>query len=265
MALKALLFDVDGTLADTEPQGHLPAYNEAFSEAGLDWCWDTELYRELLLMPGGRERIQHYLDHHSPELGSHREDVEADAKQWVEGIHKLKSHYFQQLVEGGKVPLRLGVRRLMTEAREQGLRLAIVTNASQRSLEPFLLHTLGKELRARVDFVVSGEQVKNKKPHPDLYQMALLKLGISADECVAIEDSAMGLLAARRAGIATLITVNDDTRAHDFSGAAVVIDSLGDPKHAFKRLEGDDSLQGWVTPQLLEKLLHNVLTRVEEE
>ena len=265
MALKALLFDVDGTLADTEPKGHLPAYNEAFSEAGLDWHWGTELYRELLLMPGGRERISHYLEHYDPALGEHHEAVKQDASAWVETIHKLKSHYFEQLVESGQVPLRTGVRRLMTEARQEKLRLAIVTNASQRSLEPFLLHTLGKDLRAQVDFVVSGEQVKNKKPSPDLYRMALLKLGIGADECVAIEDSGMGLLAARRAGITTLITVNNDTRKHDFSGAAMVVNHLGEPDKPFRTLAGNPSIQGHMTPALLGKLLHDFLTKDEEE
>ncbi len=265
MALKALLFDVDGTLADTEPQGHLPAYNAAFSEAGLDWQWDTELYRVLLLMPGGRERIRHYLEKYDPARGEHREAVKRDANAWVEDIHKLKSRYFEQLVEEGKVPLRTGVRRLMTEARKQGLRLAIVTNASRRSLDPFLLHTLGKELVEQVDFVVSGEQVEHKKPSPDLYLMALLKLGIDKTECVAIEDSEMGLLAARRAGIATLITVNEDTSEHDFTGAALVVDQLGDPEHPLHILSGYVDHPGWITPSVLSDMLETFLTQDEEE
>lgn len=265
MALKALLFDVDGTLADTEPHGHLPAYNEAFAEAGLDWQWDTELYRELLLLPGGRERIQHYLDQFKPELGEHREDVERDARAWAERIHKIKSRYFRRLVKAGKVPLRSGVRRLMREAKQQGILIAIVTNASKRSLEPFLLHTLGERLRQQVDFVISGEQVKNKKPAPDLYQMGLLKLGVDASECIAIEDSAMGLTAARRAGIATLITINEDTRGHDFGGAALVVDQLGEPDEPYIILAGHSYDQGWVTVQMLQDVLEDYWTRDEEE
>ena len=265
MALKALLFDVDGTLADTEPHGHLPAYNEAFAEAGLDWQWGPELYRELLLMPGGRERIQHYLEAFEPELGEHRDDVEADARAWVERIHKIKSRYFQRLVKAGKVPLRPGVRRLMREAKKRGILIAIVTNASKRSLEPFLLYTLGEDLLKKVDFIVSGEQVKNKKPAPDLYKMALLKLGVKAEECIAIEDSAMGLTAARQAGIATLITINEDTRRHDFEGAALVVDQLGEPEEPYAILAGHSYDQGWVSIQMLEEVLEDYWTRDEEE
>lgn len=265
MALKALLFDVDGTLADTEPHGHLPAYNEAFAEAGLDWQWDPELYRELLLMPGGRERIQHYLEAFNPELGEHRDDIEADARAWVERIHKIKSRYFQRLVKSGQVPLRPGVRRLIREAKQQGLLIAIVTNASKRSLEPFLLYTLGEDLRKKVDFVVSGEQVKNKKPSPDLYRMALLKLGVQAEESIAIEDSSMGLTAARLAGIATLITINEDTRRHDFEGAALVVDQLGEPDAPYAILAGHSYGQGWVTIKMLDEVLEDYWASKDEE
>jgi HAD superfamily hydrolase (TIGR01509 family) len=239
MALQALLFDVDGTLADTEPQGHLPAYNEAFRELGLNWRWSPELYRELLLLPGGKERIAQYLRQYDPAVGEHRTEIERDAKAC-------------------KVTLRPGVRRLITEADQAGLRLAIVTNASRSSLEPFLEYTLGKELSERIDFIVSGEQVAHKKPAPDLYRLALLKLGLKPLECIALEDSSMGLVAATSAGIPTLITVNDDTRHHVFEDAMLVVDKLGEPDEPFRVLQGEPGTDRYVTLRLLQELLQRV-------
>jgi HAD superfamily hydrolase (TIGR01509 family) len=258
MALQALLFDVDGTLADTEPQGHLPAYNEAFRELGLNWRWSPELYRELLLLPGGQERIIEYLRKYDPTLGDHRAEIERDAKAWVERVHKAKSRYFRRLVSTGKVTLRSGVRRLIIEADQAGLRLAIVTNASRSSLEPFLEYTLGKELSERIDFIVSGEQVAHKKPAPDLYQLALLKLGLRPAECMALEDSSMGLVAATSAGIPTLITVNEDTRHHVFEDAVLVVDRLGEPNEPFRVLQGEPGTDHYVTLRLLQELLQRV-------
>ncbi|HXG27293.1 MAG TPA: HAD-IA family hydrolase [Nevskiales bacterium] len=258
MALQALLFDVDGTLADTEPQGHLPAYNEAFRELGLNWRWSPELYRELLLLPGGKERIAQYLRQYDPAVGEHRAEIERDAKAWVERVHKIKSRYFRRLVSGGKVTLRPGVRRLITEADQAGLRMAIVTNASRSSLEPFLEYTLGKELSERIDFIVSGEQVAHKKPAPDLYRLALLKLGLKPLECMALEDSSMGLVAATSAGIPTLITVNEDTRHHVFEDAVLVVDKLGEPDDPFRVLQGEPGTDRYVTLRLLQELLQRV-------
>ncbi|MGH8562208.1 MAG: HAD-IA family hydrolase, partial [Nevskiales bacterium] len=255
MGLQALLFDVDGTLADTEPQGHLPAYNEAFRELGLNWRWSPALYRELLLLPGGKERIVEYLRQHDPALGEHRGEIERDAKAWVERVHRVKSRYFRRLVSTGKVTLRSGVRRLIVDADHAGLRLAIVTNASRGSLEPFLEYTLGKALSERIDFIVSGEQVAHKKPAPDLYQLALLKLGVKASECIALEDSSMGLIAATSAGIPTLVTVNDDTRHHVFEDALLVVDKLGEPDDPFRVLQGEPGTDRCVTLRLLGELL----------
>lgn len=229
MALKALMFDVDGTLADTEPQGHLPAYNRAFRDLGLDWRWSKPLYRQLLLQPGGRERIEHYIQQHEPELGTHKEEVARDLGAWISEVHQLKSKHFRRRLKSGHVTLRPGVRRLMLEAVDQGLQLAIVTNASKASLKPFLTHTLGEDLRQHISVVVSGGQVANKKPAPDIYQLACEKLGRNPRECIALEDSAMGLQSARSAGIAVVITVNADTRHQDFSQALLVVDKLGEP------------------------------------
>lgn len=229
MALKALLFDVDGTLADTEPDGHLPAYNRAFRELGLDWKWSKALYRKLLLQPGGRERIDHYLQKHNPELGEHKSDVERDRSAWVDDLHQVKSKHFRRRLKSGRVPLRPGVRRLMLEVADAGLQLGIVTNASKASLKPFLLHALGDDLRKHISVITSGEEVAYKKPAPDIYRLACARMGLQASECVAVEDSAMGLQSAYSAGIAVVVTVNADTRNQDFSQALLVVDQLGEP------------------------------------
>ncbi len=257
MALKALLFDVDGTLADTEPHGHLPAYNAAFKEVGLEWRWTPELYRKLLWQPGGRERLRHYIKHHKPRLGAHKTQAESDPDSWVSDIHAVKSRHFQKRVSSGKVPLRSGVVRLMREARDNGLDLAIVTNASWRSLEPFLKHTLGDELLDEIAEVVSGEQVKRKKPAPDLYLEAMRRLDITASECIAIEDSEMGLRAAHGAGIATLITMNDDTRDHDFSDASMVVNQLGECIEPIEFSKGEDQGAVCVTLAMLSEMLES--------
>lgn len=229
MSLQALLFDVDGTLADTERLGHRPAYNKAFKELGLSWKWGPKLYRALLKLPGGRERLHHYLDKYDPDLGEHAEPAKRDPKEWVGDVHKAKSRYFQELVERGEIPLRAGVARLMREALANDVKLAIVTNASRATLQPVLDHSLGSELSQAVQLIVCGEQVARKKPSPDLYLHALRHLQVDAADCVAVEDSAMGLRAAVAAGIPTVITVNQNTEHEDFSEAMLVVEDLGDP------------------------------------
>jgi HAD superfamily hydrolase (TIGR01509 family) len=228
MTLRALLFDLDGTLADTEILGHRPAYNRAFRKLGLSFRWGPKLYRKLLAQPGGQERLLHYLKRYKPELGEHSAAAQADPRAWTRTVHELKSRYFRHLVRRGRVPLRPGVARLMQEACAAGVRLAIVTSASQATVRPLLRHGLG-ELAARIDVIVGGEDVARKKPAPDLYLLALERLALPGGECLAIEDSAMGLAAARAAGIPTLITTNANTEHETFECALAVLDTLGEP------------------------------------
>lgn len=265
MALKALLFDVDGTLADTESKGHLPAYNRAFEELGLSWRWSPHLYRKLLLHPGtgGRERIRHYLTDYSPPLGEHAREAQADPEGWARSVHAAKSRHFGKLLKQEGVPLRTGVARLMREAHGQGLKLALVTNASRASMRAFLEYGLGEELAGALDLVVEGGPSANKKPAPDLYLRALSELSLSPDECVAIEDSPMGLRAATRAGIVTVVTVNDYTSDQQFGDAALVVDSLGEPDQPFTLIRGDVGAARWITPSLLRELLVHHSVRAE--
>jgi HAD superfamily hydrolase (TIGR01509 family) len=249
MALRALLFDLDGTLAETEAHGHRPSYNRAFRKLGLSFRWGPKLYRRLLAQPSGRERLHHYLRRYQPDLGEHAEAVSESEEAWVEHVHRLKSRYFRRYLRQGKVPLRPGVARLLREASEAGLRLAVVTNASRASVRSFLKYGLGKELTGRIDLVVGGDQISARKPAPDAYHYALKRLKVAPYECIAIEDSAMGLSAARAAGVPTVITVNGDTAGQDFSSATLVLDTLGEPDTPSTVMAGriDESWLGFKT------------------
>ena len=236
--LKAILFDMDGTLADTETLGHRPAYNRAFKKLGLTWRWGPKLYRRLLNQPGGKERISHYLSRYSPEMGEHSEDVENDRQRWVDEVHHLKSDYYKSLIKRGKVPLREGISDLINDALDAGVKVAVVTNASEISTTSLLQHALGAKLRKRLSLVVTGSEAARKKPNPDLYLLALEKLNLDAAQCVVLEDSAMGLQAATAAGISTVVTVNANTCKENFSKAVLVVDGLGDSSRQPKVLSG---------------------------
>ncbi len=255
MTLRAVLFDVDGTLADTEALGHRPAYNRAFRKLGLDFRWGPKRYRRLLALPGGRERLKYFVQHDQPDLGAQRAEAEADLDAWVAKVHEIKSKYFRRRMRDGKVPLRPGIARIMREARERGLKLAIVTNASLKTLKPVLKYCMGPELAAEIAVIASGEEVAHKKPAPDLYRLALRRLGVSAQECVALEDSEMGLGAASAAGVAAVVTVNRDTVEQDFREAALVVSSLGEPGAPAHVLRGVLAGPQWVTVDSLQRIV----------
>lgn len=257
MTLRAVLFDVDGTLADTEALGHRPAYNRAFRKLGLQMRWGPKLYRRLLRQPGGRERLKYYIQHYQPDLGAHQAEADANLDAWVAKVHELKSKYFRRRMRQGKVPLRPGIARVMREARAQGLRLAIVTNASLKTLRPVLRYCMGPELSAEIDVIASGEEVAHKKPAPDLYRLAMRRLDVSADECIALEDSQMGLEAAAAAGVAAVVTVNSDTVEQDFREASLVMSSLGEPGAPARVLRGVLSGPQWVTVAALQSIVEH--------
>lgn len=254
VTLRAVLFDVDGTLADTEALGHRPAYNKAFRELGLPFRWGPKLYRKLLCQPGGRERLKHFFQNYESECGERAGEIRTDLDGWVARVHDLKSHHFRRYMRKGRVPLRAGIARLMREARLAGRELAIVTNASRKTLLPVLKYSMGPELAAEVAVIASGEEVARKKPAPDLYRLALQRLGIAPHECVALEDSEMGLAAAHAAGVAAIVTANADTLGQDFEAAALVVSSLGEPGAPTRVLKGQLSGPGWITIATLERI-----------
>jgi HAD superfamily hydrolase (TIGR01509 family) len=219
-ALDAILFDFDGTIAETERLGHRVAYNAAFAQLGLDFTWDTALYGELLAVGGGKERIAHYLDRYrngGREYG--------DRAELIAAVHERKQKIFSTLA--ASIALRPGIRRIVREARAAGLRLAIVTTAARTGVDAVL--DRDPELRVAFDLIAAGDIVPRKKPAPDIYMHVLAELGAQARRCIALEDASIGLQAARAAGIATLVTVSEYTRDEDFSGAAAVLSDLGEP------------------------------------
>lgn len=252
MTLHALLFDVDGTLADTERDGHRPAFNQAFADAGLDWRWDVALYGKLLAVTGGKERMKHYIDHFRPD---YRKPDNFD--ELVAELHKAKTRIYSALAAQGGIPMRPGVKRLLVEARAAGLRLAIATTTTPENVTVLLEHSLGAGTPDWFEVIAAGDIVPAKKPAPDIYHYALEKMGLAAADCLAFEDSENGLRASLGAGLKTLVTVNDYTLDHDFTGAAVVLSDLGEPGAPNQRLAGADLDRPFVDVAYL-KALHQL-------
>ncbi|MES2369564.1 HAD family hydrolase [Thiobacillus thioparus] len=252
MTLHALLFDVDGTLADTERDGHRPAFNQAFADAGLDWHWDVALYGKLLAVTGGKERMKHYIDHFRPD---YRKPDNFD--ELVAELHKAKTRIYSALAAQGDIPMRPGVKRLLVEARTAGLRLAIATTTTPENVTVLLEHSLGAGTQNWFEVIAAGDIVPAKKPAPDIYHYTLEKMGLAAADCLAFEDSENGLRASRGAGLKTLVTVNDYTLDHDFTGAAVVLSDLGEPGAPNQRLAGAEFGQPFVDVAYL-KALHQL-------
>lgn len=213
----ALIFDVDGTLAETE-ELHRQAFNEAFTRHGLDWHWDRAVYKELLRVTGGKERIRAYHERLGivPSLSDHD----------IAELHRIKTGHYAELIETGCCPLRPGVADLLAAALSRGQRLAIATTTSHGNINALLSRALGTRWAADFDAIVAGDDVRHKKPAPDVYLEILARLKLKPSECVAIEDSANGLIAASRAGIPVLITRSMFFRDDDFSDARFVRDDL---------------------------------------
>lgn len=222
---KALILDVDGTLADTECDGHRRAFNAAFAETGLGWEWSVELYGELLRVAGGKERIGYFLDRWRPTFRPPK-----DRDDFIADLHRRKTRYYQHMLRDGAIPLRTGVVRLLRQARESGVRLAIATTTAPKNVTSLLESCREPGLAGWFEVIAAGDVVPAKKPAPDIYLWALEQLGLPACSCVAVEDSDLGVRSARGAGIeALLVTLNPYTRNQDVAGAALVVDKLGDP------------------------------------
>jgi HAD superfamily hydrolase (TIGR01509 family) len=221
--MQALIFDCDGVLVDTERDGHRVAFNRAFAAAGIDAEWDVELYGELLKIAGGKERMTHYFNEAGWPEGQ-------TAATLIPELHKRKTAIFTELIAKGNLPLRPGISRIVDEAHAAGIRLGVCTTSDPKAIDG-VLDLFGAQRKAWFEVVLAGDVVKKKKPDPEIYNLAKQRLKLEARDCVVIEDSRNGLLAALGAGMPTLITTSTYTQDEDFKGAARVVPELGDPPH----------------------------------
>ncbi|KSV66789.1 hypothetical protein N182_34795 [Sinorhizobium sp. GL2] len=212
MTIRALVFDVDGTLAETE-ELHRAAFNETFVERGLGWRWDRDLYRDLLRTTGGRERILEY----AGRVGAH---VDAAA------IHRRKTEIYNERIGTGRIALRPGVPELFALARRKGWALAIATTTTRPNVVSLLEVTLGRHAIGWFASMRTGEDVLAKKPDPEVYKLVLSDLDLPACDCIAFEDSANGLRAARAAGLRTIVTPSLYSADDDFDGADLIVPTL---------------------------------------
>ena len=223
-ALKALVFDVDGTLADTE-MAHLAAFNQAFTEEGLDWRWDVAGYTQLLEISGGKERMLHYWKQVHPDV----KDIDGGGlKDTIDRLHAMKTAAYENAVQSGAVQLRPGVLALIQSAHAAGLRLAIATTTSPVNIAVLLRNAIGPDWKDLFAVIEDASTAPKKKPHPQVYTQTLTRLGLSGADCLAFEDSANGLNAAKSASLPVIVTPNSFTAHHDFTGALKVLPDLGD-------------------------------------
>ncbi|QCU90151.1 HAD family hydrolase [Thiomicrorhabdus sediminis] len=247
--LQALLFDVDGTLADTEKDGHRPAFNMAFAEAGLDWNWDEALYGELLAVTGGKERIRFYLEKFNTDF------VKPDNfDEFVKGLHAAKTKFYTQLMAEGKIPLRTGVENLINQARSEDMRMAIVTTTTPANVTALLESTLGQGSEDWFEVIAAGDIVPAKKPAPDIYIWALEQMNLTANDAIAFEDSSNGIQSSAAANVKTIITINDYTKEDDFSAADLVLNQMGEQGDAFEVLAGDAFGHSFLDLELVKKV-----------
>lgn len=213
MQIKALIFDVDGTLSETEDV-HLRAFNDTFATFGLDWNWSRDLYRELLKTTGGKERMTVFVRDH---LGE-KPDAELIAR-----IHVDKTRRYGELISGGAATLRPGVAALIEDAARQGCRLAVATTTNRPNVDRLIEATMGRPASEVFEVIAAGDEVANKKPAPDVFNLAIAGLGLDPKGCVALEDSRNGLMSAKAAGIPCVVSPSVYTNDAAFPEADAVV------------------------------------------
>jgi HAD superfamily hydrolase (TIGR01509 family) len=219
--LKAVLFDCDGVLVDTERDGHRVAFNQAFQQKGYNTEWDTELYGELLKIAGGKERMKHYFSQHGYPDGI------TDTDAFIKEMHLAKTEAFMNIIDTGQLPLRPGIARIVDEIINAGLRIAVCSTSNVKAVTLVVERMLGEERRKHFN-IYAGDMVEKKKPAPDIYNMAKEDMNLLPEECVVIEDSRNGLLAAKAAGMKCVVTKSSYTEDEDFSEADKIVSELGD-------------------------------------
>lgn len=231
--LKALIFDVDGTMAETERDGHRVAFNQAFKAAGLPWYWSEGIYGVLLQVSGGKERIHFFIKKYSPPLPATQ-----NLDQLIAEIHQAKTRYYTALLRAGQVSLRPGIQRLISDARRRHVRLAIATTSRLENAVALLETVLAPDAPSWFEVIAAGDIVPRKKPAPDIYHYVLDQLALAPAHCLVVEDTEHGLTAAWGAGLTTVITVNDYTYRQNFAAATLVLNHLGKPDQPCQSLRG---------------------------
>lgn len=223
------MFDCDGVLADTERDGHLVAFNRMWREQGVNWQWSLAQYAEKVKIGGGKERM--FSLGRDDDFRAVYDVPDSDEAWWdiVAGWHKRKSEIYKELIASGALPGRPGVKRISEGALAAGWQLVVCSTSSLSSVKAVVDHVMGEELAGKFAGIFAGDMAKAKKPDPAIYLLALDKLNLSPADCVVVEDSRNGLLAATAAGLSTIVTVNELTKDEDFHEAAIVVSSLGDP------------------------------------
>ena len=245
MKLEGIIFDVDGTIADTEDI-HRQAFNKAFSEYNLNWHWSREKYHELLFISGGKERIRKCL--------TEENTINID-NSFIKELHKCKSEYYRSMLISADIKLRPGIKRLITEAKNLNIKLGIATNSSSANLTTLIKKNLNTQPEQLFDTIVTSDIVLEKKPSPEIYHRALFNLNLSAENCVAIEDTANGNISALTAGLRTVITTHAYTKDNDFNGASLVVNNLGEPDSAFSVNKNFYCKNSYVDVELLNKIV----------
>ncbi len=229
--LQALIFDCDGVLVDTERDGHRVAFNQAFAKKGLNIEWDVQIYGDLLKVAGGKERMRHYFN------SNQWPDNITDKIDFIKDLHRLKTECFMQIIESSQLPLRPGVARLVDEAIADCISLAVCSTSNERAVTLVVESLLGPERRSHFDAIFAGDVVSKKKPDPEIYNLAAHQLDLEPTQCVVVEDSRNGFLAAQAAGMHCIVTTNVYTEQEDFSQADLVVSELGDPPEVQVRIE----------------------------
>lgn len=255
--MNALIFDCDGVLADTEQYGHLPAFNQTFKEFGLPVQWSVDEYGVKLKIAGGKERMASLL---TPELVA-RAGLPTDPesqKKMIADWHKRKSEIYKQLIREGRLPGRPGVARIVKEAHAAGWKLAVASTSAEESVRGVLEYVVGKNLASEF-LVLAGDIVPKKKPAPDIYLLTLERLGMPAEECLVVEDSSNGLLAAQAAGLRCIITLSSYTWDEDMTGALMVVSDLGEPDKPMQVIANHSKVDPgqYITLKDLEACIHS--------
>ncbi len=249
--LKAVLFDVDGTLSETERHGHLVAMNRAFRAAGLDWQWSEKIYGELLRTAGSIERIHHYIAACHPGY----RHVNKDLDDLLSGIVRYKNTDYRRMVASGEIPLRPGVKRVLREIQGSDVRMGIVTTTARQNVDALLLQNIGGDVLDWFEVIAAGNVVAHKKPAPDIYIHALQQMELSPAEVLAVEDSENGVRSALATGMPVLAIKSEYSNDHDLSGAALLVDGWGAREMPMNVLHGDACGHSMISLELMRRLV----------